>query len=220
MKTRKCYPKTAGVLFLLAFIGAFSASILSRLNVSTNLALDFAQNKDSVLQASIGLMVMGFACAGIPVALYPILKEKYPASAIGSVVFRGMEGVLHLLIPICYILMSEVAQKLSAAEAEPILQVMLESIRTYVFVAAIAWSVGAMFYYYPLFKTKMVPHVIAVWGLVAMPLALIGAILIFFRRMDSSAPLALVLNMPIALQEITFAIWLMIKGVKPTPDDR
>lgn len=220
MRTKTLYPKIAGVLFLVAFIGAFSAPILSKLNVSTNLALDFAENKDSVLRASVGLMIMGFACAAIPVALYPILREKHPTSAIGSVVFRGIEGVFHLLISICYILMSVVAQKFSTAEAEPLLQVMLESIRTYVFVATIAWGIGAILYYYPLFKTKMLPCVITVWGLVAMPLALVGASLVFFLKMDSSAPVALVLNIPIALQEIAFAIWLIIKGVKQTSNNR
>jgi hypothetical protein len=32
--------------------------------------------------------------------------------------------------------------------------------------------------------------------------------------MESSAPVASALNIPIALQEIAFAIWLIVKGVK------
>jgi uncharacterized membrane protein len=214
MTREKWYPKVAGALFLLAFVGGISAIMLADLNVSTDLPTDVARNKDRVLQASIGLIIMGFACAGIAPALYPVLKEQHPASAIGSVVFRGIESVFHFLIPICYILMSVVAQKMPYAEANAVLQVMQEKIKIYVLIATIAWGIGAMLYYYALFKSHMIPRALSIWGLIAMPLAVISALCVFFLRMDSSSPFALALNSPIAFQEIAMAIWLIFKGVK------
>ena len=219
MTQNKWYSRVAGALFLLAFIGGVSATMLNELNISTDLATDFARNKVVVLQASIGLMVMGFACAGISVALYPLLKEQCPASAVGSVVFRGIEGIFHLLIPICYILMSIVAQTFPRAEADSILQVMLELIRVYVLTATIAWGIGAMLYYYAFFKSNMIPRVLSIWGLIAMPLAVLSAILVYFLRMNSFAPVAMALNIPIALQELVLAVWLLVKGVKSSPKE-
>lgn len=219
MTRTKWYPRVAGLLFLLAFIGGISATMLGKLNVSTDLVTDFAQSGDLVLKASIGLMIMGFACAGISVALYPVLKEKHPGSAIGAVVFRGIEGVFHQIIPICYILMSIVAQKFPYAEANNILPLLVELIKICVFIATVAWGVGAMLYYYALFKSRMVPRILSIWGLAAMPLAVISAILVTFFGIEDSAPLAMALNIPIALQELSLALWLIVKGVQSTPQD-
>ncbi len=54
MTQNKWYSRVAGALFLLAFIGGVSATMLNELNISTDLATDFARNKVVVLQASIG----------------------------------------------------------------------------------------------------------------------------------------------------------------------
>lgn len=214
MTQKNWYSRIAGALFLLAFIGGVSAAMLGELNVSIDLAADFAAKKDVVMQASVGLMVMGFACAGISVALYPVLKEHHPASAMGAVIFRGIEGIFHLLIPICYLLMSVVAQQFPAAEANRILPVMLETMQVYVFVATIAWGIGAMLYYGAFYQSRMIPRFLSVWGVIGMPLAVISAVCVYFLKMNDASAIPLALNLPIALQELVMAIWLIVKGVR------
>lgn len=219
MKAQKWYSRLAGALFLLAIAGGLSAAMLFDLNTSKNLAHDFASKQTLILQASIGLMVMDFACVGIAVAFYPILKEHHPGAAIGAVAFRGIESVFHLLILVTYILMSVAAQKFPAAEGNTVLEVMLESNKAFALVSTIAWGIGAMCYYCALFRSKLVPRFLSLWGLIAMPVAAAGAILVYYFKMDSSAPLAMALDMPIALQELVLGIWLIVKGVQVKPKE-
>ncbi len=47
------------------------------------------------------MFIMGVACAGIGLALYPILKKYNVGLAIGAVGFRIIEGVVDIVAAIC-----------------------------------------------------------------------------------------------------------------------
>ena len=65
----------------------------------------------------------------------------------------------------------------------------------------------------------MIPRVLSIWGLIAMPLAVLSTILVYFLRMNSFAPVAMAFYIPIALQELALAVWLLVKGVKSSPKE-
>jgi len=68
------------------------------------------------------------------------------------------------------------------------------------------FSLGALLFYYILYKSKLIPRVISIWGFIGVTLILI---LIFFKN-------GMVVNMifvlPIILNEIFLGIWLIAKG--------
>ncbi len=108
-----------------------------------------------------------------------LIKRNNVLPRLLDLLFSGDSVFFTPLNLICYILMSIVAQTFPRAEADSILQVMLELIGVYVLTATIAWGIGAMLYYYA-FKSNMIPRVLSIWGLIAMPLAVLSAILVYF----------------------------------------
>ncbi len=69
--------------------------------------------------------------------------------------------------------------------------------------------ISAFLFYVLLFKTKLVPRFISVWGLVACCTLLIAN---FAGSLGISSPVLYVLMIPIFANEVFLAIWLMIKG--------
>jgi Domain of unknown function (DUF4386) len=61
-----------------------------------------------------------------------------------------------------------------------------------------------------LYQAKLVPRWLSVWGLAGAPLMLSAGLLSLFG--SSSTALNIFFVLPLALQEMVFAVWLIIKG--------
>jgi hypothetical protein len=73
-----------------------------------------------------------------------------------------------------------------------------------------------------LFRSRLVPRWLSTWGLVGAPLALgYGLLGLLGSGTDLGSPLmVLAMPIPIAVQEMVFAGWLIIRGLdRPTVDD-
>lgn len=70
---------------------------------------------------------------------------------------------------------------------------------------------GGFFLYYPLYEQKIVPRVLSIWGLIGAVCVLVYGLLGLFGLTADSVALN-VLAAPIAIQEMVFAVWLIVKG--------
>ena len=68
---------------------------------------------------------------------------------------------------------------------------------------------GALFMTWFLFRTRMVPRTLALWGVVGYAIHLTGAIAEIF-----GVHVSLLLSIPAGLFEVTFGVWLIAKGLK------
>jgi Domain of unknown function (DUF4386) len=118
-------------------------------------------------------------------------------------------------------LLSVLALSRSYPQAAPTNQVSIQSaadgllaVREQAGLASVlAFSVGGFMYYTVFYRARLIPRWLAGWGIVAIAL-LVGAWLaaLFNHRpiIDYS-----VLALPIGLQEMVLAIWLIVKGFEP-----
>jgi hypothetical protein len=74
-------------------------------------------------------------------------------------------------------------------------------------------GIGGFFIYYPLYELKLVPRVLTIWGLIGATCVLLYGLLGLFGLTADSATLN-ILAAPIAIQEMIFAVWLIVKGFK------
>jgi hypothetical protein len=76
----------------------------------------------------------------------------------------------------------------------------------------IPFGVGAFMYYYVLYRSRLVPRWLSGWGLVAIVLSLASNVLAGFTQQLGFATAINMLSIPIGLQEMVLAVWLIAKG--------
>jgi hypothetical protein len=67
-----------------------------------------------------------------------------------------------------------------------------------------------------LFKSKLVPRWLSVWGIIGLIMTLAAYLLVMFGFFGSSSTISDVLQLPIFVQEMVLAVWLIVKGFNPS----
>jgi hypothetical protein len=83
------------------------------------------------------------------------------------------------------------------------------------FVMSLAFSLGALMYYYVLYRSRLVPRWLSGWGLAGAGLCLVATVYAGFTQDFGFTTVNTVLNIPIGIQEMVLAVWLLVKGFKP-----
>lgn len=201
----------AGVLSVV-----FTTSILN----DPEYLIQISANEKQIIAGALFVLLMGFSLAMVPVLLFPILKKQHEALALGYIVFRGaLETVTYIALVICWLFLMVLSREYVAAGAPAdsyfqtlgaLLRGGYASINT---ILIIVFSLGALMLYGMFYQSRLIPRWISVWGFIAIILHFTTAFLLIFHIVDSdTAPVLLVMNFPIFLQEMVMAVWLIAKG--------
>ena len=76
----------------------------------------------------------------------------------------------------------------------------------------LAFLSGALLYYYVLYAARLIPRWLSGWGLAAVALAAVATIYAASTQDFGFTTLNTALNIPILLQELVLAVWLIAKG--------
>jgi hypothetical protein len=213
----------AGVLFIVATV----ADLISRVVLVQpilGVPLDLAKvstNENQVLLGALFLFIGAVAAAGIAITLYPVLRLHNEGLALGSVGFRLIEGALYIGIVVCLLLLVSLSHDPvnAGGAAESAYQVpaaLLMSARDSLGeVAVLAFGVGGLMYYWVFYGSRLIPRWLSVWGLVAIASLMLSGLLVMFGVIEPLSAPQVVLALPIFLQEMVLAVWLIAKGFKP-----
>jgi hypothetical protein len=80
----------------------------------------------------------------------------------------------------------------------------------------VVFGIGALILYYALYKSKLIPRWLSIWGLIGAVAIIAASVMATF---DIFLVLAMVLVIPIAFQEQAMAIWLIVKGFNSSAID-
>jgi len=163
---------------------------------------------------------MGVACAGIGLALYPILKKYNEGLAIGAVGFRIIEGMGDIVAAIGVIALLALSQEFLKAGAPDASYFQTAGVVINAGIdwlshgaLLLCWVIGACIYYSLFYQYRLVPRWLSVWGLVGIALVTIGGVLVMLHVIPGFGTVQMVLNLPIFPQEMVLAVWLIVKGV-------
>jgi hypothetical protein len=67
-----------------------------------------------------------------------------------------------------------------------------------------------------LVQSRLVPRWLSVWGLAAVIPYLAAEFLALFALLDPLSATASLLHIPLAVQEMVLAVWLIVKGFSPS----
>ncbi len=79
----------------------------------------------------------------------------------------------------------------------------------------LAFCTGATLYYLIFCQSQLIPRWLPVWGLAGTVLGLAAGLLVLFQSIALLSGTQVVLNLPIATQEMVLAVWLIVKGFSP-----
>ncbi len=77
------------------------------------------------------------------------------------------------------------------------------------------FGLGALMYYWALYQSNLIPRWLSGWGLISAVLALGASVLVMFQFAGPMSTPHILLNLPIAAQEMVLAVWLIAKGFNP-----
>ena len=220
MNTYRGNAVAAGILLLIATVAAIVGRALFAPYVSDPVDLASVSSHTMPIFAGAFLQLVGYAaCPAIAIALYPVLRRYSEALALGSVVFRVIEGTFYSMGVVGLLLLVSLSQEAVQPGVTDSSQVqhsaaMLVAARDWLgSVAGVAFfACGGLLYYWVLFQSVIVPRWLSGWGLVAAAMSLGGALLVLFQAVVPMSTGHIVLNLPIAVQEMVLAVWLIAKG--------
>jgi hypothetical protein len=208
------------VLFIVATAASLVGSAVEPVLTRTDYLTRISQNANSVSAGGLLELIAAGTSVAIAIALFPVLKRWNASLALGSVVFRTIEAVMYTVGAVGLLTLLTVGQLFARAATadrasvqaigDALVGVRQESVLAGVF----AFAVGALMYYAIFYRSQLVPRWLSGWGIVGVILMLVACLSALFTRNPVTSYVILIL--PIAVQEMVLAVWLIAKGFNPS----
>ena len=225
-ETNRIHARWAGVFYIIATVAPLLTYFFIRFlegGVGGEPIPDYlAQIAANESQVSIGMLIeltYALAVVGIIVTLFPILKKHNETLALGFFGLRFMEAISTMIHGIILLSLLTLSQEYAAAgfPDSPYFQIagtLFIATREWTFLigSGLVWSLSALILNYLLYQRKLIPRWLSGWGLIGAALSFAAYMLQFF-----AISLPELLYFPIGVQEMVFAVWLIVKGIKSSP---
>jgi hypothetical protein len=223
MSTENKIAKTVGALFIITMIlGMIDAYTVAPI-LHASLA-DYYLNEYKFYIGALSILFMSLGVVGIAILLYPILEKHNRIIAITYVCSRVMECLLLIIGVIVYFLLLTLSQEFIKAGSpdssyfQTLANVAVEARYSGYHVAMIILSIASIMLCYLLYKTRLIPRIISVVGIIGYASVLVSAPLDLLGMIDTTGTGG-VLYVPGALFELLLLpIWLFVKGFNPVAD--
>jgi hypothetical protein len=139
--------------------------------------------------------------------------------AVGYLVARAVEATMFLIGSVGLLTVLTLSRTAGGSLGNQGDLVLAERDLTGAVMGSVAFSVSAVILNYVLFRTRLVPRWLSVWGLAAAVSYLAGGLLGMYGAETVSATQT-ALDLPMAVQEMTVAGWLIIRGFSPATGRR
>ncbi len=213
----------AGTLLIIATFASILSNLFLQSVRSSDYLVEISANGNQVTSGALLLLIAAFTSASIAIALYPVLKKYSEGLALGAVGFRLIEGVFYIVGILGLVLLLTLSQEFVQAgtpdaSGYQILGTLLLAGREWVGfgIAPTAFGLGSLMYYSVFYQTELIPRWLSGWGLAAAVLCMVAGVSVMSGLISPLSTIHIVLNLPIALQEMVMAVWLIVKGFNPS----
>ncbi len=219
MTSSRSSARIAGLLFIVATVADLaSTALLNPIFDKADYLTSVSMNEYRVAAGASLALVAAFACATIAISMFRVLRKYHEGLALGSVGLRLIEGTLYAVGVVAVFLTLSLSRDFITDGSTHhayfhILGKLLAATRNETsLVASVAFYVGASMYYAIFYRAKLVPRWLSGWGLIGTSLGFVGAMLVCFQVTAFMSSLDVTMNVPIALNEMVLAVWLIVKG--------
>jgi hypothetical protein len=220
------YRKTAmivGVLYIIGTVAGVLSVVLTRAILDTpDYLVRISANANQVIIGALLVLIMGLALAMVPVMMFPISRKHNEVLALGYVVFRGaLETVGYIATVISLLFLVTLSRAyVQAGAPDPsnfqALGALLLDSKVISSTHTIVFILGALMFYYLLYQSKLIPRWISGWGLISAIPYFAAGLLEMFAFVGHMSTIDTVLRVPLGVQEMVLAVWLIVKGFNPS----
>ena len=216
MNLRRGTALVAGALYLLTFV---SIPTLSLYRTVRDPNFIVGPGPDTgVFVGGILEVIVGLACIGTAVALYPVVKRQNEGVALGFVGIRVLEAGTIFVGVACLLSVVTLRQAGGGAGALVTGQALVAMYdRMFLVGQSFLPAVNALLLGSLLYQSRLVPRVLPIIGFVGAPLLVASDIAVLYDLVGRTAPAAALAATPISLWEFSLGVWLVVKGFKPSP---
>lgn len=210
MKEKRTH-RTEGIVAGVLFITATAATMASQMIVAPildapDITSQIAEQRTAFTLGVILEFTNALASAGIAFALYPIIRRCAEGLAVAYLGLRILEASIGLF-----------AASTLLALLSPIDPAVGLALHSWGFLLVlIVFSIGTLIFYPLLYRYRLVPVVLSLWGLIGGVMLLLSCCLILLGQIETGSATDLFLSLPIWVNEMALALWLIIRGVEVT----
>lgn len=217
MRSHDVRAMTAGVLFIAATATSLVATaLLGSLLKGPGFLAAVALHQNRLLAAALFQLLAAFTSAAIAVTLYPVLRQHAAGMALGSVAFRLIEGVFYAVSAMGTLILVSLSGQLAASASGHASADLVRDLRDAAgVVGVLAFCTGATLYYLIFYRSQLIPRWLSVWGLAGTVLCLTAGLLVLLQSIAVLSSTQVALSLPIGVQEMVLAVWLIVKGFGP-----
>ncbi len=223
MREHKAAATTAGILYITGTVAGVLSMVLSApVRDAGDPFAAAAEHSGVAVTTTLLVLVMGLSLAFLPVVLFPILRRVNEVLAIGYLVIRGaVETACYVVLAIGWLLLVPLGEAMSAGPgtASPagvrLGSLVLDAEATNA-VLTLVFCLGAVMFYALLYRSRIVPRWITVWGLLAIPLYVVADLLAMYAVIGANSSQQVLMFMPMAVQEMVLAVWMIARGFRPS----
>ncbi|MEP7324823.1 MAG: DUF4386 domain-containing protein [Gemmatimonadota bacterium] len=219
--TRTTNARIAGATFLLYIVVGISTLLLSGGASSTAAQLAYIAGHTTAMRFVIVLsMVTPFAALVLAVTLHALTRDQDPDLALLAMTCRIGEGVLNGVflfstLGLLWLGTSGGASVPDAASTQALGGFLMKVEGWSPTISATFFAVGSMLFSWLFLRGRMIPAPLAWLGVFASALLVVCLPLQLAGFVPGSV--AMYLWLPMLLFEVPLGVWLLIKGVRPTP---
>lgn len=212
----------AGILYIIGTVaGVLSVVVIAPVADASDPLAAASEHSGAVVTGALLVLVMGLSLAFIPIVLFPVLRRVSEVLALGYLIVRGaVETVCYVILAIGWLLLVPLGEVMSAGQGATSSagvragSLVLDADATSA-VLSLVFCLGAGLFYTLLYRSRIVPLWISVWGLVAIAFYVVADLLAMYGVFDANAPAQVLMFMPMALQEMVLAVWMIARGFRP-----
>ena len=222
MREHRATATTAGILYFTGTVaGVLSVVVSAPLRDARDPLAYAVEHSGAVVTTGLLVLVMGLSLAFIPVVLFQVLRPIDEVLAIGYMIVRGaIETTCYVVLAIGWLLLVPIGEAMAAGEgtASPAgvrvgnLVIDADAANG---VLALVFCLSAAMFYVLLYRSRIVPRWISAWGLAAIPFYVADYLLLMYGVFDMNAPAQVLMYLPLAVQEMVLAVWMIARGFRP-----
>jgi len=214
--------RIVGILFIVASLSAVVGGTLVLPAMEPYALVALGTDETAVVTGILIELLLVTSVVGIAALLFPILRRRSEGLALAYFGARLVEGVLLLAAAVSAMVVVALHRSLAgsaAAEGVAAWGEMLVATRqtTVKLGGLVAFGVSALILYWLLYRARLVPVWLSLWGLVGAVLVVVVGVWELYHA-DFSEALETAFAAPVGLNEMVLAVWLIVRGFADPTD--